>query len=80
MRKYKVLAFGITREWLGARETMVECNAVTVGEFRAFLKEKYPAAAKLNSLMIAVNKQYGEDDQLMDEKDEIALIPPVSGG
>jgi molybdopterin synthase sulfur carrier subunit len=40
----------------------------------------YPALEKLRSLFIAVNQQYAEDNQSINETDEIALIPPVSGG
>ena len=30
--------------------------------------------------MVAVNSEYAEGDLLLTEQDEIALIPPVSGG
>jgi len=32
------------------------------------------------SLLIAVNRKFAEADQIIDGKDEIAAIPPVSGG
>ena len=34
----------------------------------------------VRSLYIAVNKEYAKDDLVLKETDEIALIPPVSGG
>ncbi|MGL6022222.1 MAG: MoaD/ThiS family protein [Chitinophagaceae bacterium] len=34
----------------------------------------------LSSLMVAVNQTYAEDKTRLFPKDEIALIPPVSGG
>ena len=30
--------------------------------------------------MIAVNNEYADDEIIIKEKDEAALIPPVSGG
>ncbi|HEY9488383.1 MAG TPA: MoaD/ThiS family protein [Chryseosolibacter sp.] len=47
---------------------------------RSALRHRYPALVEIRSLMIAVNSCYAEDDQSIGESDEIALIPPVSGG
>jgi len=48
------------------------------------LKEKltidYPKMKALTSLLIAVNEEYGDETHILSERDEIALIPPVSGG
>jgi molybdopterin converting factor small subunit len=40
----------------------------------------YPQLRDLRSLFIAVNLKYANDEALLTENDEIALIPPVSGG
>jgi sulfur-carrier protein len=77
---YKVRAFGITREILGAKEKLVETDGQTVGELRSWLLKNYPTLESLRSLMIAVNNTYAEDDVILTEGDEIGLIPPVSGG
>ncbi|MNL69681.1 ThiS family protein [compost metagenome] len=58
----------------------MEGTVKSVGELRAKLYDQYPSLEKLNSLMIAVNKNYAADDVLINATDEIALIPPVSGG
>jgi sulfur-carrier protein len=79
-RKYKVRAFGITKEILGAKEKFVEVQGQTVADLRAELLKNYPALLSLRSLMIAVNNIYAEDSSILKEGDEIALIPPVSGG
>ncbi|HYF70375.1 MAG TPA: MoaD/ThiS family protein [Ohtaekwangia sp.] len=78
--KYTVKAFGITRDILGGREKTIEFEGQTVAELRKSLQEKYPALIGLKSLLIAVNNQYAEDTTELQEVDEIALIPPVSGG
>jgi sulfur-carrier protein len=80
MSRFKVKAFGITKEIIGARESVVELEAATVEELKNFLFTKYPKLSGLKSLFIAVNQNYAEDDQTIAETDEIALIPPVSGG
>jgi molybdopterin converting factor subunit 1 len=80
MGKYVVKAFGITKDILGARESVFEVEGETVGALRSALKHRYPPILDIKSLMIAVNNAYAEDDLFIQETDEIALIPPVSGG
>lgn len=80
MGKYRIKAFGITKDILGARETLLELQGDTVGSLRSALKNRYPSLAEIRSLMIAVNNAYAEDALAISESDEIALIPPVSGG
>jgi sulfur-carrier protein len=79
-KNYKIKAFGVTREILGARETIVEVQGQTVAELRNELLKNYPSLQSLKSLMIAVNNVYADDLQVLQDADEIALIPPVSGG
>ena len=78
--QYKVLAFGITRQLLGGKEAVVEVDGNTVGALRRALSERFPELNGLNSLYIAVNSSYSDEDQVLGPNDEIALIPPVSGG
>jgi molybdopterin synthase sulfur carrier subunit len=80
MSIYKVKAFGITKDILGGRETVLEVQGQTVAALRLELLEKYPQLEGLRSLFIAVNNAYAGDSLILQETDEIALIPPVSGG
>lgn len=80
MNKYKLKTFGITRDILGDREVIIEMNGQSVADLRKHLNSTYPKLIDLRSLFIAVNKNYAEDDLQLNEADEIALIPPVSGG
>jgi sulfur-carrier protein len=75
-----VKAFGIARDILGGREVKIELEGHTVGELRNHLMQKYPELVDLRSLFIAVNSAYANESQSLSEADEIALIPPVSGG
>lgn len=78
--KFKVRTFGITREIIGEKDKTVEVAGQTVADLREELLKTYPALISLKSLMIAVNSEYAEENLLLQEHDEIALIPPVSGG
>ena len=80
MNKFKIKAFGITKELLGGKDTTIEIRGRTVGALRAELNERFPQLLGLQSLFIAVNNDYAEEDRILEPTDEIALIPPVSGG
>ena len=78
-QKLKLKVFGIARDIMGGRE--VEINVVqNVGELRNLLLSTYPKLKELNSFLIAVNQTYATDEISLSESDEIAIIPPVSGG
>lgn len=74
------MAFGITRQLLGGREATIEVEGNTVGDLRRTLSKRFPELTDLKSLYIAVNNSYSDEDQVLGSDDEIALIPPVSGG
>jgi molybdopterin synthase sulfur carrier subunit len=80
MNKYTIKAFGVTKDILGGREVAFEMEGKTVGELRTELSGRYPKLIGLKSLYIAVNNNYAEESKPLAETDEIALIPPVSGG
>jgi len=76
----KVKTFGISRDILGGREVEIVLTGNSVGDLRQHLYTTYPDLQKLNSLFIAINLEYAADEHVLTEKDEVALIPPVSGG
>ena len=79
--KITVVAFGIAREIINNSAVDIELtNEYNVGSLKLSLEEKYPALKKIGSYMIAVNNEYTTDTTMITEKDEVALIPPVSGG
>ncbi|MDB5128747.1 MoaD/ThiS family protein [Mucilaginibacter sp.] len=76
-----VLAFGIAKDIFGgATVTVGLTNNATTADLKASLEEKYPKLKHLASYMVAVNNEYAEDSGLIAERDEVAIIPPVSGG
>ena len=81
MMKVSILLFGITKDLIGKQFLNFELpSKSTVAQFKKLLQESYPELTELNSLAVAVNSEYANDDVLINENDEIALIPPVSGG
>lgn len=79
--KLNLLLFGITRDVIGGPTLVVEMPPHTTAALLLdHLHERYPALHDLRALLLAVNSEYGQSDQILSEHDEIALIPPVSGG
>jgi len=72
--------FGITREIAGSDALTVAEPVKNVRQLLAYLHAQYPRLAELNSLMVAVNDEYATDETPVSASDEVALIPPVSGG
>lgn len=78
----EIKLFGIAREIIGERNLTLSTTQEihTVGELKILLREAYPAFSQLKSLAVAVDRRYAEDSDVIDRNQEIALIPPVSGG
>jgi molybdopterin synthase sulfur carrier subunit len=76
-----ILTFGIAKEIMNGSE--VELNfdhEITVADLRTLLENQYPRLKQLQSFLIAVNSEYASPAQIIKQNDEIAIIPPVSGG
>jgi molybdopterin converting factor subunit 1 len=53
----------------------------TVGDLRKRIMDQFPGIRMLLSrCAIAVNQEYASDEQSITTTDEIAVLPPVSGG
>lgn len=81
MRVNVRLFAGLT-DLVGARTVELELNdGATVADLREALRRQYPAVAPfMATLVCAVNEEYVPSGHRVAEGDEIALIPPVSGG
>lgn len=76
-----VLAFGIAKDIFGGSTTDVELlDGATTADLKAALELRYPRLKQLASYMVAVNNEYADDAGAITMQDEVALIPPVSGG
>ncbi len=79
--KIKILAFGVAKDILGGTSVNLELiNDATVYNLQYLLEQQYPRLKQLSSYMVAVNNEYALPGDSLHERDEIAIIPPVSGG
>jgi len=79
----EVLLFGIAKDIVGQSQLQFsETEKVpgSVSELKQMISASYPEFSKLSSLAVAVNSEYAQDDVSLKRNDEIAIIPPVSGG
>lgn len=77
-----MLYFAMFREQIGKGEEQLSVpDDTVVGKIFDLVTTNYPALAGMrNSTLVMVNQEYAEPDQLLQDGDEVALIPPVSGG
>src|SRR3990172_3487658 len=80
--KAKVRLFARLADLAGTRETEVELGeGLSVAEAFHVLCQRFPELADhAGTLMYAVNAEYVSPDHPLRAGDELALIPPVSGG
>ena len=76
-----MLLFAGLAEAVGRREIELsgEPDPRTVAELSSRLREALPALAG-RPWRVAVNRRYASADDTVSPGDEVALIPPVSGG
>ena len=77
----RVLLFGYYRELAGKGEIQFDLpTGVRVEDLVAVIRSD-PSFAELPSTpAVAVNRRYAPGNQVLSANDEIALIPPMSGG
>ena len=81
MADIKVLLFGAAADRAGTRETQVPAGETTLEELWLLLAERHPDLSPMrDTLAFAVNGEYARGDTLISPGDEVAVLPPVSGG
>jgi molybdopterin converting factor subunit 1 len=82
METIRLKLFAHFAEVFGAEEiSLILPSPIHVRELRADLIRLRPELAKLASVSaFAVNEEYAGDDRRVNASDEVAVIPPVSGG
>lgn len=77
-----MLFFGASREAAGRDEAelMLDAQATSALAFEKVLRE-FPGLQRFGrSLLFAVNQEYAQADRQLQDGDELAVFPPVSGG
>ena len=74
--------FALARDKAGTGDVRLEVPVIaTVDSVAKTLGEKYPElASMLSKVAFAINQSYVTADVLLKDGDELAVIPPVSGG
>ena len=81
MEGVKVLLFGAAADRAGTRETVIPTGEITLDELWPLLAERHPDLSPMrNTLAFAVNGEYARGDFRVSPGDEVAVLPPVSGG
>lgn len=77
-----VKLFGSLREEAGTRQLDFElAEGTRISELRAQLAESYPTFERLGErLAVSLNLEICEQDAILRDGDEVAFLPPVSGG
>jgi molybdopterin converting factor small subunit len=79
MSNVRIRLFARARELAGAE--VVVAAGPTVGDVRRALADAYPVlAGLLPRSAFAVNAEYAGDDVAVRPGDDLAVLPPVSGG
>jgi molybdopterin synthase catalytic subunit len=80
--RVRVLFFGMLKELVGRPADAIELgDDVSVRDVLAHYERQIPRLKEsLPSLALAVNQQYASPDTKLKADDEVALLPPVSGG
>jgi len=80
--KTTVKFFAAFHDMTGRRELNLELReGLTIGELYHDLRARFPRLTDYGgSLLFTVNAEFVPADHVLHDGDEVALIPPVSGG
>jgi len=77
--RIQVLLFALFREQAGQARLVLDLPAgSTVADAKALLEQQYPL--QLSGGLAAVNERLAQASEVLSEGDELAFLPPVSGG
>ncbi|MBU7037672.1 MAG: MoaD/ThiS family protein [Theionarchaea archaeon] len=69
--------FGVLRQKIGKREEYVEKDVETVDDLMQVLRDTYGLDT---GFLVTVNRKTVSSTELLSERDEVAVFPPVVGG
>ncbi|MEM6281660.1 MAG: molybdopterin converting factor subunit 1, partial [Chloroflexota bacterium] len=79
----EILLFATLKEAAGKSRITLELpeDTSTIGEVRAAFAQRFPEAkASVEHAIAALNEDYSENEDVVQDGDKVAFFPPVSGG
>ena len=81
----KVISFGMLKDWLGSDAALVELeDGATIADLMLKLvsdpRHGNRLELQLDGIAVGVNAEYATAKRVLHDGDEVALLPPVSGG
>ena len=80
----KIKYFAWIKDITNLEEEVINLNqAKNLDDLKTYIIEKYPDLKKhmiKEVLRFAINQEYAVNNTTLNEEDEIAIFPPVSGG
>lgn len=78
----RILAFASMKQIFGKDEISLNLPGdIQVFEFKKLLSEQFPEFRQvMNSVVVAINREFASDEEYIPQGAEIAIFPPVSGG
>jgi molybdopterin converting factor subunit 1 len=82
MMRVKVLFFGVLKDMVGRAEDLLELqDGATLADVLSHYEQRVPKIREvLHTVALSVNQHYAGPGAVLGEGDEVALLPPVSGG
>ncbi|HEY1950606.1 MAG TPA: molybdenum cofactor biosynthesis protein MoaE [Bryobacteraceae bacterium] len=80
--RVRVLFFGVLKDIVGRSEELLEIAAgATLGDVFAVYAKRFETLRETrSSILFARNREFAKPDVLLTDNDEVAFLPPVSGG
>jgi sulfur-carrier protein len=73
--------FASCRELIGEDKITLKLkNQTTVGDLRKKILKLYPVLPRRTQFVVALNYEIVDEITPISQKDEVAILPPVSGG
>ena len=80
--RVRVLFFGVLKEIFGRESEVLEMQeGARVKDLTMLLEGRAGQNEELmRSIAVAINQEYAAAEDVLQDRDEVALLPPVSGG
>ena len=80
--RIRILFFGVLKDLAGQENDSLNLpDEATLADVLSYYQERIPQLEEfVSSLAMSVNQEYAAPDRRLRADDEVALLPPVSGG